>query len=260
MKWLKYVGVGILVAAILAIGFKVGDWWTSRISDREIATLKTELAKNSETLEIQEGLYATEAIKTFKLQSLLDVSRDEVAKLARHLEDTNAKLLTAEQISIRWKKAYEAALKANQVEEPPTEPGGQPRKRVDFVGDLGPIRATGHTLTDPPEAFLKLEQTIPLLLTVAVAQNSDKTWSTFVTSSDENIDVKINLAGVNPLILSPKWYQRLWVEIGASFLGDPVGTVHVGYYGDRFSVGATCYTAGSSANGCGATLGYRIFK
>ena len=137
----------------MAVGFRLGDWWVSRISDRDIAALKTELAKNTETVEIQKGLYATEAIKTFKLQTLLDVSRDEVAKLAQHLEDTNAKLLTTEQISIRWKKAYEAALKANQTEEPPVDTGGQPRKRVDFTGDLGPIRATGHTLTDPPEPF-----------------------------------------------------------------------------------------------------------
>jgi hypothetical protein len=242
------------------IGFKFGDWWRDRKASDEIADLKTELAKTHDTVMVKEGLYVTEAVKTFKLQALLDTSRAEVASLARELDDMKAQLLTTTQISLGWKKAYEEALKAQQTEEPPTDPGGVPRKRVEFEGNLGPIRATGHTLTDPPEAFLKLEQVTPLLLTVSVAQNKDRTWSTFVTSSDPNVDVKVNLSGVNPLVISPKWYQRIWMDLGAAALGDPAGYLGLSWRGDRFSVGGMCYASGGSMNGCGATLGVRLFK
>lgn len=259
MKWAKYAGVVALIIAVMAIGFKVGDWWTTRKTRGEIATLKTELSKHLETIEVQKGVYAIQIFKYDTLQDLFDTKMAEVELLKKHIEDSQAKLLQVERISLYWKKAYEAALAANQTEEPPVD-NGPVRKRVEFAGNLGPIRATGHTLTDPPEAFLKLEQVDPLRLTVAVAQNKDKTWSAFVTSSDENVAVKVDLAGVNPLVISPKWYERVWLDLGAAALGDPAGYLGLSWRGDRLSVGAMCYASGGSMNGCGATLGVRLFK
>lgn len=244
---------------VLAVGFKVGDWWRNRQTADEIADLKVKLSSTEETLEISTGLYGKKVIEYENINRLLVFKTDEMIALQKHLADTKASLLTAEQISLRWKKAYEAALAANQTEEPPID-GGIPRKRVDFSGRLGPITATGHTLTDPPEAYLKLEQVDPLKLTLVVAQNKDKSWSTYVTSSDENVEVTVDLAAVNPLILSPKWYQRIWLDVGAAALGDPAGYVGASYRGDRISVGAMCYASADSMAGCGGTLGVRIFK
>lgn len=259
MNWLKYAGITVLVIAVMAIGFKIGDWWTTRQSRAEISTLKTELSKHLETIEVQKDVYAIQIFKYDVLQELFDTSRAEVEALKKHLDDTNAKLLTATQLTLKWKKAYEALLDSQQTEEPPVD-GGPVRKRVDFAGKLGPIQATGHTLTDPPQAFLKLEQVDPLKLTVSVAQNKDKTWSTFVTTSDSNLDVKVDLAGVNPLVISPKWYQRIWMDVGAAALGDPAGYLGLSWRGDRMSVGTMCYASAGSMNGCGATLGVRLFK
>jgi uncharacterized membrane-anchored protein YhcB (DUF1043 family) len=256
LKYVKYVGVAIVIIIFVGLGFRLGDWWRSR----EVADLKTELSKSAETLELATGLYVRKIEEIDKLTSILDTSRTEVKKLKEHLEDSKAQLLVTEQISIRWKKAYEAALAAAQSEEPPVDGGVVARKRVDFEGTLGPIKAKGFTLTDPPEAFLKLDQSLPILLTMSVAQNKDGTWSTFVTSSEDNIDVKVDLAGVNPLIISPSWYQRIWLGVGATVIGDPAGTLTLGYYGDRFSFGAECYFAGSENRGCGGSLGVRLFK
>jgi hypothetical protein len=260
MKLLKYVGLVIIFLIVIAIGFRAGDWWRGRQANDEIAALKTELSKHLETIEVQKSVYVAQTIKYATLQGLLDASRAEVKALKKYLDDARAKLLAAEEISLKWKKAYEAVLAANQEEKPSEDPNGVPRKMVTFEGDLGPIRASGYTLTDPPEAFLKLEQIAPLVMTVAVAQNRDETWSTFVTSSDPNVDVKVNLAGVNPLLLKPKWYQRLWFEIGASVIGDPSGVASVSYLGERWSLGTYCYTAAAGISGCGGALGIRLFK
>jgi hypothetical protein len=260
MKWGKYVGWIVLVIAVLAVGFKFGDWWRTRQSVDAIAKLSTQLQKTTETLEITTGLYSKQSYAYENLTKYLSYKTDETAALQKELEKSRADLLTANQLTLKWKKAYEAVLAANQTEEPPADSGGPTRKRVDFSGRLGPIQASGHTLTDPAEAFLKLEQVIPLKLTVAVAQNRDKTWTTFVTSSDPNIDVKVDLAGVNPLVISPKWYQRIWMDLGAAALGDPAGYLGLSWRGDRLSVGGMCYASGGSMNGCGATLGVRLFK
>jgi hypothetical protein len=259
MNRTKYVGYIVLLIAILAVGFKVGDWWRNRQTANEVALLATQLQKTTETLEVETGLFTKQSSAFEDLSKYLDGKTTEIVALKKQLDESQASLLTANQLTLKWKKAYESALAANQTEEPPVE-GGPTRKRVDFTGRLGPIQATGHTLTDPAEAFLKLEQIEPLKLTVAVAQNKDKTWSTFVTSSDTNIDVKVDLAGVNPLVISPKWYQRVWLDVGAAALGDPAGYLGASWRGDRYSVGAMCYASGGSMNGCGATLGVRLFK
>ena len=249
-----------LVIVLVFIALCYGAYrYGKSTEEKKTAQLAVELSRSKETLELTRGLYTKEVVKYHDLSNLFTQKGAEIDALKEQLKKTDAKLLVAEQVSLTWKKAYEAAVKAIQTEEPPEEEGGPTRKRVDFEGNLGPIKATGHTLTDPPQAFLKLEQVVPLVLTMTMAQNRDETWSTFVTSSDPNVDVKINIAGVNPLILKEKWYQRLWLEAGATFLGDPAGRLGLHYQFDRFTVGADC-TAWQTGNGCGATVGYRIFK
>src|SRR5690606_32064837 len=83
VSWLRKIGYILLFLAVLAIGFKVGNWWTSR----EVSELRTQLSKSRETIEVQEGLYvkATDEIKFLK--DTLDISdfkmkvlRDELNK------------------------------------------------------------------------------------------------------------------------------------------------------------------------------------
>lgn len=256
-KYVPKIIWAFVVLTFLAAIFFTGKQCGKQSADERTAELAKELSKSAETIELTTGLYAKSVVEINDLSVLLDTSRAEVRALKAHLEEAKAKLLITEQISLRWKKAFEEALEATQTEEP--GPDGLPRKRVDFEGSLGPIKATGHTLTDPPEAFLKLEQVVPLMLTMNLVQNKDGSWSTFVTSSDENVDVKIDLAGVNPLVLSEKWYQKLWVELSAGFLGDPMGMVGLRYYGDRFSFGVEC-SAWQTGSSCGGSVGFRIFK
>lgn len=259
MNWAKRGAIAFLVLVLLVAGFLGGDAWRKKKAATEIAKISLQLQKTTETLEISQGLYTKIVAEYGDLMQVLEGNSSEIVGLKKQLKDSQAQLLTANQLTLKWKKAYEALLDATQTDDPPDD-GGIVRKRVDFSGKLGPIMATGHTMTDPPEAFLKLEQVDPLKLTVAVAQNKDKTWSTFVTSSDPNIDVKVDLAGVNPLVISQKWYQRIWLDLGAAALGDPAGYVGLSWRGDRLSVGGMCYASGGSMNGCGATLGVRLFK
>jgi hypothetical protein len=73
------------------------------------------------------------------------------------------------------------------------------------------------------------------------------------------VNVEINVAGVNPLILKEKWYRRFWLDLGAIITGDPGARIGLRYQFDRFSFGADC-TAMQTGSGCGMNVGYRIFK
>lgn len=256
-KLLPYAGLLIIVLVLGAVGYKIGQ----RSRNDEVSELVQNLSAQGKTVEVYQGLYSSKVIELKSVLALLDTSQKEVATLKKHLEDSGAKLLTTQQLVVKLKKAYEGALAANQVEQPvdPENPAVI-RKKVEFAGELGPMGVRGFTITDPPEAFLKIEQIRPLVLSVSVAQNKDKTWSSFVTSSDNDVQVDIVLAGVNPLLLSPKWYQRIWGEVGASVLGDPAGSVGLRYTGDRYSIGVSCYATNTSAGGCGGSIGFRLFK
>ncbi len=252
--------VAVAVGAMVLGGYSCGK----KSQQAAIASLATELAQSEKTVEIKQGLYATTIIQMNGLTGLLDTSKAEVAALKKQLDDSQAQLLTTQQLAITWKKAYEGAVAATQTDsggKPPdgTDPVAPGRLRVDFTKDFGPITASGYTLTNPPEGYLKLEQVRPLVLGVSVAKNKDGTWSTYVTSSDPNMDVKVNLGVVDVGVTDPTWKQRIWADLGVGFLGGQNAMAGLSYHFDRWSLGAAC-TIAPGSQGCGLTMGYRLFQ
>lgn len=254
----KYWAIILVVAGVLAIGY-VGYGCGQRSRDSEVSALSTKLAESEKTVEIRDDLYATTILELDDTKKLLDTSRTEVQTLKKQLDDTAAQLLTTQELVVKWKKAYEAALNATQTDVPSADPGGPTRKRIDFQGDLGPIHAEGYTLTDPAEAHLKLDQVRPVLLTVSVARNPDGKWQSYVTSSEPNMEVGVRLAGVDPGVISPTWRERIWLTGGVDFLMGQRASLGLSYQFDRLSLGGSC-SAWSEGQGCGLTVGYRLFK
>ncbi len=245
-----------IVAPLLLVGYECGK----RSQTGAIADLTTKLAENEKTVEIKDGLYATKVVELKGLTKLLEGSSSEITALKKQLSDSNAQLLTTQQLVVTWKKAYQGALASTQTTIPPDN-GANPteRKRVDFSGDLGPIHASGHTLTDPPETDLTIQQIRPLKLTVAVAKNKDGTWSSYVTSSEPDVGVDVTLAGVDQKIIDPTWKQRIWLDFDGSFLGGFSSRAGLSYHFDRWSIGPSCSVWKGGA-ACGASVGIRLFE
>lgn len=253
-------GIAVLGAALYDCGKKTAD--------SKVADLTTKLAESEKTIEVKDGLYSTTIVEMTNVKNLLDSSIAAVAGLKKQLDETQAQLLTTQQVSVKWKNAYEAELKAHQKDpcaptatDPAPCPTSPPegRTEVDFTGDLGPIHASGHTLTNPAEAFLKLDQIRPLVLTVAVAKNKDGKWQSYVTSSEPNMQVDVNLAGVDPGVTSPSWKQRIWGDVGVDFLMGRRASLGASYHLDRYSIGVSC-SVWEGGNGCGLTAGFRLFQ
>lgn len=262
MKWIKgnlkwiglFIGAAVVALVVLSFVFKLND------RDKTIAELATELATSEKTVEISKNLYAIKTREVKDLVSALEAlkgkSGEEIARLKDQLKRAEQEILTLNSVVVRWKKAYEAAVEASQTEEPGE--GETVRKRVTFTKDFGYIGVSGWTLTDPPEGYVKVEQLRPLRLTLAVTKNRNGTWSSLVTSSEDNLAVDIDVSGVDLSVISPKWYQRLWMGVEADALGDLGAGVSLTYVSDKWSLGAAC-RAGQS-NSCGLTAGFRLFR
>lgn len=229
--------------------------------------LAQKLASSEKTVEVQKDLYAKTVIQVTNLVSALHDEDGQLSALKKQLNETGDRLATADQLVIKWKKAYEGAVKATQTEQPGVDPDGtgpEPpivRKRVDFSEDWRYIGVHGYTLTDPPEGYVVVEQLRPLKLAVGLARGKDGQWRAYVKSSEEGVAVDINLAAVDEGVLLPKktWRDRLWVDGVVGFLGTPSAGVDVSYRFDKISLGVGCNVQDSTES-CGISLGFRPFK
>lgn len=259
IMWVIFVVAGVAL-------FMMGRDCGSKSRDKEVQGLSSQLTSAESTVKLKDGLYSTALVQMAGLNGLLDTSRTEVAALKKQLSDSQAQLLTSQQLTITWKNAYQGALAAHQsngttVPTNATTSGTVPalRTRVDFDGTLGPFEVRGYTLTNPAEAYTNLSQIYPLILTVAVAKNKDGTWSSYVTSSDKDVDVKVKLGGVDPGVAAPGWKQRIYLDAGVYPLGGKGGSLGVSYHFDRWSLGVACQDVGGIGS-CGATAGFQIFR
>lgn len=249
----KFKNYFILAAVVLVavFCFYIGK----HFHDNEIADLSSRLASSEKTVEIDKGLFAKKTEELTDLKDLIAKLGVENESLSQQIKKSKAEVIALDQLVLKWKNAYEAEVSAHQS----VDPSNPERKRVDFSGSVGPIHVDGYTLTDPPKAFLKWIQTEPLKITVAIVKNYNGTLSTLVTTSNKDIDVDISNASFDPHALSPKWYQRLWVDGGIDFYNNKSFRFGLSYKQDKWSVGTSCSTDLSSF-GCGLTLGFRIFK
>lgn len=233
MNWDKiklYGLLGVIALLLVVVGWaSVGKWQT----DKELVRLRNESASKDQTIEVQKGLYTKLTLESGNLKSLLDTKDQQIKDLVAQVKQGKEDLLAANQLVIRWKKAYEGAANAHQDPVPPVTPGQPGRDRVTFDKDFGMIGVKGYTLTNPPEAWVSVNQLRPLKITVAISQDKSMQWHTYATSSDENTAVDIALTAVNPYILEPKWYEK--IQLGASLAGG-TGT---GGFGVLLGVDAT---------------------
>lgn len=194
----------VIVALLVAIVWGAID----RASNQaELARLRNEAASKDQTIEIQKGVYSKLSLETEDLRKLLKSKDEQVESLLGQVRKNREDLLAANQLVLKWKRAYEGAVdSANQSTPDTTHPE---RLRVDFAKDFGYIGVKGWTLVNPPEAWVSVKQLKPLKVTVAVSQDAHQQWHAYATSSDDNTEVEIALAAVNPHILEPKWYENI---------------------------------------------------
>lgn len=229
-----------LIVGALIIHFQIASY------QRRISDLQNQIAQKDKTIELNNGTFEKLTQTNGDLKSFLDENDKQLKELKKQLDQKNAEVLSVTQTSIKWKKAYESFASASQTEVKTDDQAGKKeeriREKVDFSKNFGIISVNGYTLTDPPEAYVKVQQERPLKLTLTVSQNSDGTWTSYATSSDENTQIDIGLSAVNPYSFSPRWYEKIGISGGISIGTDLSGlgllsSLSLSYRLQKFSLG-----------------------
>lgn len=267
MRLVDKIVAGTLLTAVVALVVVRGC--ERRSHERELATLRNRIAEQSRTVELERGLYQRKSVELGDLKKMLDSSRDDQAKVSAEIERQKLEIVALNTLVVRWKRAYEGAVDATQhdpPDQPPTIPEcaeecAKHRTMVMFGKEFGPIRVTGHTITNPPEGAVKVEQVRPFELTVALVQAHDGSWSTVVGSSDD-LEVDLSLSAVDPYVFRRRWYERLSVD-GTVALGDGLlATVGFAYDVGNISIGPLYGVVIDGAVGqyLGASVSWRPFE
>lgn len=249
------VVVGLLAVVVVGLFF----WREIEGRRREVAELLSKLSSLEKTVEV-DGVFEKQVVDlsevSTKISDLRDYQEGRIGEMSKRLDDMNRQTLAIAEVLVSQRKLSGKARVSTQSVLPSKEPDGAERKRVDFDSTLSRFRVTGHTLTDPAETFLSLEETTPLRLTIALSKDKGGKWLTDVKTDDGNsVDVKVSV--VDPKVLSGGWKEKLSLSLSAGLIPDR--TVGVGVmYGSRVSLGPSCqiFEGGSS---CGVTMTWRPF-
>lgn len=239
-----------------------------RSYNSEIVELHNQLAEAAKTIEIKDNLFMKKTIEVEDLKSVIsswehvnEIDKKTIKELANLLKAKQEELLTANRLAIKWKKAYEAQVEGRQDDVPGE--GDVKRTKVSFSKDFGYIGVEGYTLTDPPQAYVKVQQNRPLMLSLALTQDRKGVWKTYVTSSESDVGVDVVVSAVNPYLLKDKWYEKL--SLTTSLAGDSdafMASFGVSYDFGSFVLGPSVFALYSDrvSVAYGANLSWKPFK
>lgn len=259
IRILAWVLAGALVVGCGAAAWKRHDYL------KQLRELRNKVAAHEQTVEVQKGVFTKASMEIDGLKKLLDSTKAEQARLRSELDKSKAEVLGLTEVSVKLRQDYEALLKAKQTEIPGVD--GKPgRTKVEFDREFGPYRVSGHTLTNPAEAFLRLSQHRPMRLTLAITQMEDRSWRAYAASSEDDVSIEVKLSAVNPYLLERKWYERIGFNayLGGGTIGiEPGALLGVGISVDfsKFSLGPMVLfsTTGLSDRFYGVSFTYRPF-
>lgn len=199
--------------AALLVFFAIYAVSKQRSYEKKIVELQNVAASKDQTIELKDGLYHKLTLQNDNLQKLLS-SKDKTTKdLLEQIRKGKQDILAVNEINVGLKHQLEELKNATQTTVP-GQPGKPDRTKVDFHDDFGVVRVDGWTITNPAQSWVRLSPGKPLRLTLAVSQDKDKAWHTYVTTDDDRFGVDIHLAAVNPYLFKPHWYEGIGITTG----------------------------------------------
>lgn len=218
----KYL-VAFLVIIIMVMGCVI--YYKDTSHRKKVTKLYNEIAMQAETIEVQDGVFQKQVLTISDTKDLLGRLADEhggsISLLQKELDKKDEKILSLTKTTVHWRKNYEALVKASQTDVPtdPDDPDSPTRTKVEFEKDFGYIGVNGYTLTDPAEAFISVKQNRPLMLVLTLSQDRKKRWTSSVASSEDNIEVDVDISAVNPYMFDTKWYEKVSLDAGIQYAG-----------------------------------------
>lgn len=211
MKISVYKLLSIVLAGLLVVtaGFYGFERWSNA---RERRILTNQIADLEGTVQETETAYSRRAveIKNLKLDN---------KELRQKIEDRDEEAVALAESVLKWKDKY---IKIKNATETVVDPDGDPnttddiRIRVDFEKEEDPLRVSGFTLTNPPEAEVSIEWMRDLKLSLILTKDDDDLFRVYLdTDSPDIVPSELKLS-VDPSILDRKWYEKIGVDMGIS--------------------------------------------
>lgn len=228
----------------------------------QLAKMLVDLQTMQKTVEVMDGVFEKMSLDLSQRPTTIhDISAgqsEQIKALDKRLQDLDARAAALMEVVVSQRqKRVTGTAHATQAVEKPSAPGNPERRRVDFDLELSRFRVSGHTLTDPAESILTLEEVRPLKLGIAVSRGKDGKWRTDVSTEDgSKADVRLSV--VDEKAISGGWRDRLSVVLAAGAF--PNQTASVGLlYGNKIAVGPFCQVSPDSSS-CGVTMTWRPFS
>lgn len=193
---------------------------------KKIIQLSNNIALLDKTVEVQKNIYKKLSLQNKDLTNLMNEEDKDLIRLKDELK--NSRIVSANSVTIKWKKPYEMNVKANSTKD-------AKREKIEFENNKGYLRVYGYTLTNPSEAYLKIEQNRPLKLKLLITQDKNEVWSSYVTSSEDNVGIDITLSAVKPYPHEVKWFNNIKVSMDIGVGNGFLGGVGMGYE-DKFGL------------------------
>ena len=185
----------ILTAALLALG--AYTLYQNHKHGKQITKLSNQIAQQQKTIKTTKTAYSKLALINDSLSATNKDLNNIIAK-------SNQQILAKTQAYLKLKEVNKT-IKAKQTQLQTN------RTRVDFDLYSPPTKVLGYTLTNPPEASIRLSyDSIKLEILLTQANN---TWHTHVDTNNPDITIDLDLQ-VNPEVLKPKWYQKIAFQAG----------------------------------------------
>ncbi len=212
---------GFLVVALVAAGSAYGfERWKHGNTRKD---LNNKLAKAQKMQQETESAYSRLAIESenikatnTELQSVIEDRDEEVLALA------NANIRLKNKV-VRIENAKQTIVDSdgNVVVPDGTMSDCKNRIRVDFEKEEDPLKISGHTLTNPAYAEVKIDWLRELKIEVVLTKNDDDTYRIYIDSGKSDIMPTDLTLQVDPTILEYSWYEK--IGFGSSVTGGETG-------------------------------------
>lgn len=208
----KYLSIILAIGLAIAVCF----YFYQKSSFNELrSNMNNEIAKLQQTVKEKEDLYSMKALEVDNLSA-------KNRELQKIINSRDEEILSLTEINIRLKNeifeirnALQEVLDANGNVVPP-DPNCESclsgkRFKVSFEQEKNYLKVSGFTLTNPPEATIKVEWVKDLILDLYLTKDSSNGFKVYLQSNDSSVE-KIQLKlSVDPNILNYKWYEKIAV-------------------------------------------------
>ncbi len=216
-KYLSIIlGVGLLVLGGVAL-------YQKHVADKAQRELNNQIAELQGTIKEKDGLYSQQAVVLQDAQDqLLSVLENKKA-VEELLKARGEEVYALNQLVLQWKSKYfeikdatgtvvgEDGTTVVEISADCQACVRDLRFRVDFDQTQDYMKVTGHTLTNPAYAELKLEWTRDLKINIIIAKDDDDKLRAYMdTNNSDIVPSKLSFV-VDESVFDLRWYQKLYV-------------------------------------------------